>query len=62
MDWELGVSAYAGKTDEESVGKVQELTQAFVNAARSAITDETKSYFEEVKFPNLNLKEAQAKT
>ncbi|MDY0013632.1 MAG: hypothetical protein RBS40_12150 [Rhodocyclaceae bacterium] len=36
--------------------KPQVAAKNFVLAARAAITDETKSYFEEVKFPNLNLK------
>ena len=55
MEWELAVSAYSGKTDENSLKAVEALTKAFVNSSRSAITDETKSYFEEVKFPNLNV-------
>ena len=55
MEWELAVSAYSGKSDENSLEIVEGLTKAFVISSRSAITDETKSYFEEVKFPNLNV-------
>lgn len=47
------MSALLGKSDDESLMKAQELTSALVTGARAAITDETKSYFEEVKFPNL---------
>jgi len=55
MEWELSISALLGKSDDESLIKAQELTAALVTGARAAITDETKSYFEEVKFPNLNI-------
>jgi hypothetical protein len=54
MEWELGIAAYRGKTDNASLLKVQDLTLTFVSAARAAITAETKAYFEEVKFPTLS--------
>ncbi|HEY6873799.1 MAG TPA: DUF4231 domain-containing protein [Geobacteraceae bacterium] len=56
MDWELGTAALLGESDDKSLRCVQELTQTFVKLARAAITDETKSYFEEVKFPEINAK------
>lgn len=56
MAWDLERAALIGSTDPGAMVRLQEAAKNFVLAARAAITDETKSYFEEVKFPNLNLK------
>lgn len=61
MEWELAVSNYFGKESETDLQAVQELTKSFVITARSAITDETNSFFEEVKFPNINLEKEPTK-
>lgn len=55
MNWELGRASLSGSSDADALKKLQESAKTFVESARAAITDETKSYFEEVKFPNLNL-------
>ncbi|HEX2930670.1 MAG TPA: hypothetical protein VHV54_13190, partial [Candidatus Binatia bacterium] len=55
MEWELSMAGLAGRSDDESLQEAQNLTAALIAGARAAITDETKSYFEEVKFPNLNV-------
>lgn len=55
MNWELDRASLSSSSDADALKKLQESAKTFVESARAAITDETKSYFEEVKFPNLNL-------
>lgn len=54
--WELGRAQHADSAEPEAPSRLQEAARTFIEAARAAITDETKSYFEEVKYPNLNVK------
>jgi hypothetical protein len=53
-NWELERAAQSGN-DPDTLKKLHESARTLVESARAAITDETKSYFEEVKFPNLNV-------
>lgn len=55
-NWELERAALADNSNSDDLKKLQDSAKTFVESARAAITDETKSYFEEVKFPNLNIK------
>ena len=56
MKWELLVSKSIG--DESVLQVVQKAAENFVLDAGTVITDETKNYFEEVKFPNMNVKKS----
>ena len=56
MDWELLVSKSLG--DDTKLGEVQKAAEDFVLGANKIVIDETKSYFEEVKFPNMNVNKA----
>ena len=63
IECELSVSAYDSNSEAVTdLQAVQELTKRFINSARTAITDETIYYFEEFKFPNLNLEEIPEKS
>lgn len=55
-NWELDRAALADSSPPDDLKRLQASAKNFVDSARAAITDETKSYFEEVKFPNLNVK------
>jgi hypothetical protein len=55
MEWELNVNSLTGRSDDASIIKAQELTVSFVNKSRSVIMSETKKYFEEVRFPTINI-------
>jgi hypothetical protein len=54
-NWELECAAQSSSNDPDALKNLHESARTFVESARAAITDETKSYFEEVKFPNLNI-------
>lgn len=52
--WELDKASLPAVPTAEDLAKFHQATQLFVDQARAAVIDETKSYFEEVKFPNIS--------